>query len=70
MTMPSEIDVYGVYVPSFLVLMVASYLVIQVLRWSFARLGLYAFVWHRALFNLGLYVIVLGAAWSLARGIA
>lgn len=70
MTMPSEIDVYGVYLPSFLVLMVASYLVMQLLRPVLSWSGLYGFVWHRALFNLALYVLVLGAAWSLARGIA
>jgi hypothetical protein len=70
MTMPSEIDVYGVYIPSFLVLMAGCYLVMQLLRRVLAWSGVYAFVWHRALFNLALYVILLGGAWSLARGIA
>ncbi len=68
--MPSEIDVYGVFVPSFLVLMAACYLAMQLVRRGLAWTGLYAFVWHRALFNLSLYVILLGTAWTLARGMA
>ncbi len=68
--MPAELDVYGVYVPSFLVLMVATWFALQLLRGLLARLGVYAFVWHRALFNIALYVILLGTAWTLARRVA
>ena len=34
----------------------------QVLSWT----GLYSFVWHRALFNLALYILILGAMSSLS----
>lgn len=68
--MPSEIDLYGVFLPSFLVLMAACWLVMQLVRRALSWSGLYDFVWHRALFNLALYVILLGAAWSLARELA
>lgn len=70
MTLPPEIDVYGVFLPSFLLLMAGCYLAMQLVRRVLAWAGVYAFVWHRALFNLALYVILLGSAWSLTRGIA
>ena len=58
--MISEADVYGLLVAPMLlwvgVAMVLSAVVRRVLGW----LGFYRFVWHRPLFDLGLYVIILG----------
>ncbi|MDB5412925.1 MAG: rane protein [Rubritepida sp.] len=68
--MRAEIDIYGVYVPSFLILMLGAYVVMQILRRILVRTGFYAFVWHRALFNLSLYVLILGGAWGLAQRMA
>jgi len=65
--MPAEFDVYGVYVPRLLVLMVLSLLFIIVIRRILARLGAYSLVWHRGLFDLALYVLVLGAVSSFTR---
>ncbi|MDB5830849.1 MAG: hypothetical protein JWR14_679 [Caballeronia sp.] len=58
--MIGEIDIYGVYLPAALVLMLVSYLFCLVVTRVFARVGLYRFVWHRSIFDLAIYVIVLG----------
>ncbi|QKC94361.1 DUF1656 domain-containing protein [Mesorhizobium sp. NZP2298] len=65
--MQSDISIAGVYLPGLLVLMLAAFVVArivwQVLSWT----GLYSFVWHRALFNLALYILILGALSSLSN---
>jgi hypothetical protein len=58
--MIGEIDVFGVYVPAILVLMLITYLIAIVLRMAFTRVGLYRLVWHRSIFDLGIYILVLG----------
>ncbi|WP_213779791.1 DUF1656 domain-containing protein [Caballeronia sp. dw_276] len=58
--MIGEIDIYGVFLPAVLILMLVSYLFCLVLTRVFARVGLYRFVWHRSIFDLAIYVIVLG----------
>ena len=56
----SDFDVFGVYVPALLALALVTYVVHLVLRRGLGRLGLYRFVWHRALFDMALYVVLLG----------
>jgi hypothetical protein len=58
--MIGEIDIYGVFLPAVLVLMLVSYLFCLVITRVFARVGLYRFVWHRSIFDLAIYVILLG----------
>ncbi|NOV22427.1 DUF1656 domain-containing protein [Cupriavidus necator] len=58
--MLSEIDLYGVFVPGVLVLAVLAFAAATALRMVLAALGCYRHIWHRSLFNLSLYVIVLG----------
>lgn len=65
--MPAEFDLYGVYVPRLLVLMLVTLLAVIPLRRLLARIGAYALVWHRGLFDLALYVLLLGAVSSLSR---
>jgi hypothetical protein len=65
--MPAEFDLYGVYVPRLLVLMLLSLVLIIVLRRVLARFGAYSLVWHRGLFDLALYVLLLGAVSSFTR---
>ncbi|MGC0151230.1 DUF1656 domain-containing protein [Chromobacterium vaccinii] len=65
--MIGEIDFYGVYLPSLLLLMLIAFAVFGALRHALARLGLYRVVWHRSLFNFALYVIVLGCAIALTH---
>jgi hypothetical protein len=58
--MIGEIDIYGVFLPAVLILMLVSYLLCLVVTRVFARVGFYRFVWHRSIFDLAIYVIVLG----------
>ena len=60
--MLGEIDLYGVYLPSLLPMLAIAYVVCALLRALLARLGVYRRLWHPFLFNLALYVIVLGFA--------
>ncbi|CAN0618268.1 protein AaeX [Burkholderia multivorans] len=57
--MIGEIDIFGVFVPAPLVLMLIAYLINIVIGFVFTRVGLYRFVWHRSIFDLGIYVFVL-----------
>ncbi|MBS7546186.1 DUF1656 domain-containing protein [Ancylobacter oerskovii] len=57
--MAGEIDIYGVYIPNLLALMVATLLVSLVVRRVLAFLGVYALVWHRGLFDVALYIVLL-----------
>lgn len=57
----AELDIYGVYVPMFMVLMLVAYLLNRALRIALERFGFYTLVWHRALFDLSMYVALLGA---------
>jgi hypothetical protein len=59
--MIGEIDIFGVFVPTVLVLMLIAYLINNVIRMVLTRIGFYRFVWHRSIFDLGIYVFVLAA---------
>ncbi|WP_042882973.1 DUF1656 domain-containing protein [Cupriavidus necator] len=58
--MPGEISIYGVFIPSLLVWMLAAFIITSAARAVLVRVGFYRLVWHRSLFNLALYAIVLG----------
>lgn len=55
-----EVDLFGILVPSLLVWIVVAYVIGALLRHLFERAGLYRHVWHPALFDLALYVCLLG----------
>ena len=54
------IDIYGVLVPSLLLWIIIAYVFSAILRRLMQRFDLYRLVWHRALFDLAIYVILLG----------
>jgi hypothetical protein len=64
-----ELDIYGVYFRAFAVFAA----IVFVLQLAVKRLldahGIYRFVWHRALFDLELYVILLGVVTAAAARI-
>ena len=67
--MIGEFDIYGVYVPAFAVYAaIALLLQIAIIRLLDAR-GFYRLVWHRALFDLAIYVIVLGVVTAAGASI-
>jgi hypothetical protein len=65
--MSGEIDIYGVYVPNLLALMLATLLLSFVVRRALAWFGAYAFVWHRGLFDIALYIVLLQGLSLLSR---
>jgi protein AaeX len=56
-----EFDIYGVYFPIFLVFAAIALVLMLVVRRLLDAFALYRFVWHRPLFDLAVYVILLGA---------
>ncbi len=55
-----EIDVFGVLVPALLLWLLVTFALCALLRPVLQRTGLYRFVWHRALFDLAVFVCLLG----------
>jgi hypothetical protein len=47
--------------------MLVAYLLNIVIRAVLTRVGFYRFVWHRSIFDLGIYVLVLGAVVVLSH---
>lgn len=58
--MIGEVSLYGLYLPPLLLLTLAALLISRVLNLALARTGFYRMVWHPALFDFSLFVIVLG----------
>ena len=56
-----EIDLLGVYVAPISLLLIAAWIVTVGLRRAAARLGLFHYVWHPALFMFDVYLIVLSS---------
>ena len=55
-----ELDVAGVMMPTLLLWLLVAYGLSLLLRPLLARIGLYRLVWHRPLFDLAVYVCLLG----------
>ena len=54
------LDVFGFYLPPILLWEVLALFPYLLARWALRRAGFYRFVWHQPLFNVALYVIILG----------
>jgi hypothetical protein len=54
-----EVDLFGIYVAPIAVLMLLAWLLLLVIRRVADRCGLTYEVWHPALFNAALYLILL-----------
>lgn len=59
-----EFAIGGVLVPGLLVAMLLAFAASLVLRNIFARTGLHRLVWHPALFDIAVYVLLL---WAIAE---
>jgi protein AaeX len=65
-----EFDIYGVYFPAFAVFAaIALLLQVVVINRLLDALGFYRLVWHRALFDLATYVILLGVVTAAGASI-
>ena len=65
-----EVSLGGVYVPAALVWAGTAFLFSTAISWTLSRIGFYALVWHRALFDVSLFVILWAAASAVAYHIA
>lgn len=59
--MIGEVSLYGIYVPPLLLLALLALVVSRLLNRVLARTGFYRHVWHPALFDFSLFIIVLGS---------
>jgi hypothetical protein len=62
-----DLDISGIFLPTFLVLMGIAYVIFLVVHAVLSRVHFYRLVWHRALFNVGLYALLLGVVDTLSR---
>ena len=65
--MIGEVSLYGLYVPPLLLLALAALVVSRLLTLALGKAGFYKLVWHPALFDVALFVIVLGGLTYLTR---
>jgi hypothetical protein len=63
--MIGEFDLHGVFVSSVLVSALAALAAVAVLQRLLGWLGAYRFIWHPALFDTALFVILWAAAVAL-----
>ena len=54
-----EIDVFGVLVSPFMPLMALAFAITMALRWLAVKLGWMRWIWHPALFEFSVFLIVL-----------
>nr|WP_274598212.1 MULTISPECIES: DUF1656 domain-containing protein [Pseudomonas] len=62
-------DISGIFLPTVLVMMVFTYGLFLLLHGVLNRLHFYRLVWHRALFNVALYAVLLGAVDAICRSL-
>ena len=60
--MPREIELFGLYAPTLLVIFLAAAALQWLLSGLLARLGLFSVLWHPPLFRLSLFVCLFGGA--------
>ena len=65
--MIGEVSLYGLFLPPLLLLALAALLVTRVLKLVLARTRFYRVVWHPALFDFSLFILVLGALTYFTR---
>lgn len=63
--MSGELDLYGIFVPGLALWMLLAFLIGVPVRRLLDRAGVYRLVWHRPLFDLAVYVVLLGAVVGL-----
>jgi hypothetical protein len=68
--MTAELNLYGVFVPALFLWMLLALGIVLVLRRALVYSNAYVLIWHRPLFDLALYVIVLGVVVYLSRWLA
>ena len=57
----TEVNLFGVYVAPISLMIGAAWLILLPLRWLVVRSGVLRHVWHPALFEFSIYMIVLSS---------
>ena len=65
--MIGDLDISGIFLPTLLVLMGITYVLFVLVHGVLTRLHFCRLVWHRALFNVALYAVMLYGVDSLSR---
>lgn len=65
-----EVNLNGVFLPAALVWAGIAILLSSVISRALSRMGFYALVWHRALFDAALFVLLWGAVSAVAYHVA
>ena len=65
--MHGEFSLHGVFMPTLLGLMLLAVVPQNGVRVLLIKIGAYRHLWHPPLFNLALYVLVLGMLFELMR---
>lgn len=60
--MTEQVDLYGIFLPSFASLALFAYAGLRLLTSLLGKIGFYRMVWHRSLFNLALYITLVGGS--------
>jgi hypothetical protein len=64
-----ELDIGGIYLPTLLGIMGLAYGLFLALHAVLNRLHFYRLVWHRALFNIALYAVLVSAVDVICRSL-
>lgn len=64
--MSGELNFHGIFFPTLLVWALVALVLSAVVRRVLSAVGFYRWVWHRALFDLALFVILWGVVAALA----
>jgi protein AaeX len=64
-----EFDIYGVYFPIFVVFAAIAFLLLLAIKRLLDACAFYRFVWHRPLFDLAIYVILIGVVTAVGANI-
>ena len=64
-----EFDIYGVYFPAFAIFAAIAFALQLAIKRLLDACDIYRFVWHRALFDIAIYVILLGVVTAAAATI-
>ena len=65
-----EVNFGGVYVPAALLWAAAAFFLSSLIGRALSRTGFYALIWHRALFDVSVFVILWGAISAIAYHMA
>lgn len=67
--MIGELDIGGIFLPTLLGIMAIAYVLFLAVHAVLNRLHFYRLVWHRALFNIALYAVLLSAVDVICRSL-